>query len=78
MSAKCQKRTSQNDVSRYADDVPVPAFGSRMLCMGCGAIGEAQLAGARTGQLIWRAAFVAPGPLIQINAVRSILWVIKN
>jgi len=27
------------DVSDYADDVPVPAFGPRMVCMRCGAIG---------------------------------------
>ena len=27
------------DVSRYADDVPVPAFGPRMVCTVCGAIG---------------------------------------
>jgi len=27
------------DVGRYADDVPVPAFGPRMVCTVCGAIG---------------------------------------
>jgi hypothetical protein len=27
------------DVSAYADDVPVPAFGPRMVCTVCGAIG---------------------------------------
>jgi hypothetical protein len=27
------------DVSRYRDDVTVPAFGSRMVCTVCGAIG---------------------------------------
>ncbi len=27
------------DVSDYADDVPVPAFGPRMVCTRCGAIG---------------------------------------
>ena len=27
------------DVSRYANDVPVPAFGLRMVCTVCGAIG---------------------------------------
>jgi len=27
------------DVSSYADDVPVPSFGPRMVCTVCGAIG---------------------------------------
>jgi hypothetical protein len=27
------------DVSNYSDDVPVPAFGPRMVCTVCGAIG---------------------------------------
>ena len=27
------------DVSAYSDDVPVPAFGPRMVCTACGAIG---------------------------------------
>jgi len=27
------------DVSTYADDLPVPAFGPRMVCTVCGAIG---------------------------------------
>ena len=27
------------DVSAYVDEVPVPAFGSRMVCTACGAIG---------------------------------------
>ena len=27
------------DVSRFGDDLPVPAFGPRMVCAVCGAIG---------------------------------------
>ena len=27
------------DVSTYADDLTVPSFGPRMVCIGCGAIG---------------------------------------
>ena len=27
------------DVNTYADDVPVPSFGPRMVCTACGAIG---------------------------------------
>ena len=46
-------RSVSFDVDRYADGIPVPAFGPRMVCTGCGFIGaDAQ----RTGTSIARRA----------------------
>jgi hypothetical protein len=42
LDVRCSGRSHHHcvfDVSGYADDVPVPAFGPRMVCTVCGAIG---------------------------------------
>jgi hypothetical protein len=38
LDRSCNHRSTLN-VSKYADDVPVPSFGPRMVCTICGAIG---------------------------------------
>ena len=38
INPKCRRAVTMN-VDAYADDVPVPSFGPRMVCTSCGVVG---------------------------------------